>query len=125
MIPTPFRFLEVEEEELAADTAQLDEAKLGVAPKALDPVDVVFSTGKLVFMMMDAMVLVALEDEAVVGFPAVGVNVGVGVGTGFPIGGGGGGQMVRCQRTLVFRNAIVVEQTWNGNSQFCSTFVRR
>jgi len=52
-------------------------------------------------------------------------GVGMGVGTGFPIGGGGGGQVVRCQRTLVFRNAIVVEQTWNGNSQFCSTFVRR
>ena len=51
---------------------------------------------------------------------------GVGVSTGIPLPGmGGGGEVVRCERTFVFRKAVVVEQTWNGNSQFCSTFVRR
>ena len=53
-------------------------------------------------------------------------GVGVGVGTGIPLPGmGGGGEVVRCERAFVFKDAVVVEQTWNGNSQFCSTFVRR
>jgi len=51
---------------------------------------------------------------------------GFGVGTGIPLPGmGGGGEVVRCERTFVFKDALVVEQTWNGNSHFCSTFVRR
>jgi hypothetical protein len=65
-------------------------------------------------------------------FPSIGVSggsrgVGAGVGTGIGIGlpGTGGGDFVRCERTFVFKNAVVVEQTWNGSSQFCSTFVRR
>jgi hypothetical protein len=52
-------------------------------------------------------------------------GVGVGVGTGIGLPGTGGGDFVRCERTFVFKNAVVVEQTWNGSSQFCSTFVRR
>src|SRR6478672_10947920 len=78
MIPTPFRFLEVEEEKLAAHAAQLDEAKLGIAPKALDPVDMVFPTGELIFMMVNAMVLVPAQDQSVVRLPAVGVDGGFG-----------------------------------------------
>ena len=64
-------------------------------------------------------------------YPSIGVfggsrGVGVGVGTGVSVGGGsGGGEVVRCERLFVFRDAVVVEQTWNGNSQYCSTFVRR
>jgi hypothetical protein len=54
-----------------------------------------------------------------------GVGVGVGTGIGLPGFGSGGGEVVRCERTLVFKNAVVVEQTWNGSSQFCSSFVRR
>ena len=62
-------------------------------------------------------------------YPSIGVfggsrGVGVGVGTGIAIGGGGG-ELVRCERTFVFKGAVVVEQTWLGNSRFCSTFVRR
>src|SRR3954468_8144731 len=53
-------------------------------------------------------------------------GVGVGVGTGIPLPGmGGGGELVRCERAFVFKDAVVVEQTWNGNSQYCSTFGRR
>ena len=52
--------------------------------------------------------------------------MGVSTGIGLPgMGMGGSGEVVRCERTFVFKNAVVVEQTWNGNSQFCSTFVRR
>lgn len=62
-------------------------------------------------------------------YPSIGVfggsrGVGVGVGTGIALGGGGG-ELVRCERTFVFKGAVVVEQTWLGNSRFCSVFVRR
>jgi len=68
-----------------------------------------------------------------VAYPSTSVGVfggsrggGVGISTGISLPGmGGGGEVVRCERTFVFKNAIVVEQMWNGNSQFCSTFVRR
>ena len=46
---------------------------------------------------------------------------GVGVGTGF-IFGGGGGEPARCERTLVFRNDRVVDQTWLGDASLCSQF---
>ena len=62
-------------------------------------------------------------------YPSIGVfggsrGVGVGVGTGIAVGGGGG-ELVRCERTFAFDKAVVVEQTWVGNSRFCSTFVGR
>ena len=61
-------------------------------------------------------------------YPSFGVfggsrGVGVGVGTGIALGGGG--ELVRCERTFVFKGAVVVEQNWLGNPRFCSTFVRR
>jgi hypothetical protein len=60
-------------------------------------------------------------------YPSIGLfggsGGGVGVGTGVTFGGGGG-DLVRCDRTLVFRNARVAEQTWQGEPQFCSTFRR-
>ena len=76
VVETPLTFFEVEEEAVLANAAQFEEAKLGVTPKRFDAVDVVFATGELVLVVMDAVVFVALEDEAVVGFPAVGVDVG-------------------------------------------------
>jgi len=78
MIPTPFRFLEVEEKVLGTDAAQFGEAQLGKAPEALDAIDVVFSAGELVLVMVDAVMLVAAQDEAVIGLPAVGINGGLG-----------------------------------------------
>ena len=61
-------------------------------------------------------------------FPSIGIfggsgGVGVGVGMGGAVGGGG--EFVRCERTLVFREAHVVEQTWYGPARYCSTFGRR
>ncbi|MGH8642323.1 MAG: hypothetical protein ACRET6_11460 [Burkholderiales bacterium] len=62
------------------------------------------------------------------GGPATSVGIfggsgggGVGVGTSF-IFGGGGGEPQRCERTLVFRNGRVVDQTWLGDPTFCSQF---
>jgi len=49
-------------------------AALGVAPEALEPVDMVLSVGVL-FLMLDAPVVEAVEREFLVGPPAVGVTV--------------------------------------------------
>ena len=76
MVKTPCAFFEVEEEALLAHAAQFEEAKLGVAPKAFDAVDVIFAAGELILVMMNAVVFVAFEHQASVGFPPVGVDVG-------------------------------------------------
>ncbi len=75
MVEAPLTFLEVEEEAIRTDAAQLEEAELGEAPEAFDAVDVVFTPGKFVAMVMDAVVVVAAEDEAIVGTPAIGEDV--------------------------------------------------
>jgi hypothetical protein len=46
---------------------------------------------------------------------------GVGVSTGILLGGGSV-EPQRCERTLVFRNDRVVDQTWLGDPTFCSQF---
>jgi hypothetical protein len=60
-------------------------------------------------------------------YPSIGIfggSRGIGVGTGVTVGPGGGGELVRCARTLIFRNARVAEQTWQGDPAFCETFRR-
>ena len=47
---------------------------------------------------------------------------GVGVGTSIIFGGGGAVAPQRCERTFVFQSDRVVEQTWTGDSSFCSQF---
>ena len=74
MIPAPLRFFKVKKEELRAHAAQLNEAELGVAPKALDAVDVVFAAGKLVFVVMNAPVFVTAQEQAIVAEPTVGID---------------------------------------------------
>jgi len=59
-------------------------------------------------------------------FPSIGIfggsgGVGVGVGTGVAVGGGA---WARCERTLFFRDGLVVEQMWQGPAAYCSTFRR-
>ena len=48
---------------------------------------------------------------------------GVGVMIGLP-GGMGGTEPQRCERTLIFRGDVVVEQTWLGQPALCSQFRR-
>jgi len=68
------------------------------------------------------------------GFPGSYGSVGVGgssgggrvagIGISMPLpgfGGGGGGEIVRCERTLTFRNGRVAEQLWQGEPRLCST----
>ena len=62
-------------------------------------------------------------------FPSIGVfggsrGVGVGVGTGVAIGQGGGGVMLRCERTMFFYDAQLVDQNWYGHASYCSSFRR-
>jgi hypothetical protein len=57
-------------------------------------------------------------------WPSIGIfggSGGVGVGTGVTVGPGGG-ELQRCERTLFFQNGRVVEQTWQGPAEFCSSF---
>jgi hypothetical protein len=59
-------------------------------------------------------------------WPSIGIfggSGGVGFGTGVTMGPGGG-ELVRCERTLVFRNGRVADQTWNGPEDYCSSFRR-
>jgi len=61
-------------------------------------------------------------------YPSVGifggsgnVGVGVGVGTSVPFGS----ELKRCERTLVFAEGKVAEQTWTGPDEYCDTFKKR
>ena len=89
MIPAPFRFLEMEKEELRTNAPQFDEAKLGVAPEALDPVDgspahrpplfpsassVVLAASELVFVVVNAPVFVTAQEQAIVAEQTVGID---------------------------------------------------
>ncbi len=59
-------------------------------------------------------------------YPSIGVfggSRGVGTGAGMVLGQGGG-ELLRCERTLYFRDGQVVEQSWLGNSRYCGTFRR-
>jgi hypothetical protein len=60
-------------------------------------------------------------------WPSIGIfggGGGVGVGAGATVGPGGAG-LVSCERTLVFSDGRVVDQTWQGDPEYCSTFERK
>ena len=60
-------------------------------------------------------------------WPSLGIfggSGGVGIGTGVTMGPGGG-EHQRCERTLFFQNGRVVDQTWQGPADYCSSFRRR
>ena len=49
---------------------------------------------------------------------------GVGIGTGIMFGSGGGEPVARCERSLIFKDGRVDEQTWQGPAEYCRTFGR-
>ena len=57
--------------------------------------------------------------------PSVGIVVGSG-GSGIfgSIPFGNTGEPVRCDRTMVFRDGAVAEQSWRGPADYCKTFTR-
>jgi len=59
-------------------------------------------------------------------FPSIGIfggSGGIGVGAGAAVGPGGAG-LVRCERTLIFRERRVVDQAWQGDAAYCNGFRR-
>jgi hypothetical protein len=61
-------------------------------------------------------------------FPSLGIFGGsghFGFGTGVTVGAGGGGELVRCERTLIFEKGRVVDQTWQSSGDYCGRFGRR
>ena len=59
-------------------------------------------------------------------WPSIGIfggTDGVGVGAGATVGPGGVG-LVRCERTLIIRQGRVIDQMWQGDPAYCSTFAR-
>ncbi|MEQ1774798.1 MAG: hypothetical protein ABL891_13545 [Burkholderiales bacterium] len=59
--------------------------------------------------------------------PSIGVSAGSGMGVGIGIGVTSGAQRdayVTCERTLIFKDGRVVDQSWFGLADFCSTFKR-
>jgi hypothetical protein len=45
------------------------------------------------------------------------------VGAGATVGPGSVG-LVRCERTLIFRQQRVIDQAWQGDAEYCSGFRR-
>lgn len=59
--------------------------------------------------------------------PSIGVSAGSGMGVGIGIGVGAGPSrevQVTCERTLIFRDDRVIDQSWFGPADFCATFRR-
>jgi len=58
-------------------------------------------------------------------FPTLGVYGGSGIGLGTGVAFGQSGvDYTRCERTLIFSNGRVVEQSWLGQWRYCSAFRR-
>ena len=70
MIETPFGFFAMEGKVNWTEAMKFGVAQFGETPKALDVVDVIFATGELIFVMMNAMMFIAVENEAAIGLPA-------------------------------------------------------
>ena len=75
MVPSPLAFLEMKEELINANTAQLCHAKFGIGPEAFDAIDMILASSEFVFVMVNTMMLESAGHQSIVGFPSVGVNV--------------------------------------------------
>ena len=74
VIKTPFGFLEVGKEGIGADAAQSGQTGFGVAPERLNAIDVASSPGEFIGAVVNPIMLVACENQAVVSAPPVGEN---------------------------------------------------
>ena len=75
MIETPLRFFEVNEEFFLPDSAKFCHAKLRITPKRFDAVNMIFSSRKFIFMVVNAVVLIAICYQSIVSLPTVGIDV--------------------------------------------------
>lgn len=56
--------------------------------------------------------------------PSISIFAGNSGGVGAEVSPQPGGSLYRCERTLLFQDGRVVGQTWRGDGDYCSTFVR-
>ena len=75
MVETPLRFLKVDEEFFLPHPAKFRHAKLRETPEGFDAVDMVFSTGEFILMMVNSMVPIAIGYQSVISFPTIGVDI--------------------------------------------------
>ena len=78
MIPTPLAFEEVAQELGFAQATHLGHTEFGKGPERFNTVHVVFTTSELIFMMMNPMMAVTIEDQAIVRPPAVRLDRAIG-----------------------------------------------
>ena len=64
----------MQDELILLDSVELSEPSFGERPKCLDAVYVALAARELVLAVEDSVMVVAIEDESVVGRPAVGVS---------------------------------------------------
>lgn len=61
-------------------------------------------------------------------WPSIGFSGGSGFGIGLGVGVTAGPShevSASCERTLIFKDGLVTEQTWQGPADFCSAFKRK
>jgi hypothetical protein len=75
MIETPLRFFEVNEKFFFPDSAKFCHAKLRITPKRLDAVNMIFASREFIFMVVNAVVLIAICYQSIVSLPTVGIDV--------------------------------------------------
>ena len=61
----------MQEKLLICQSVELGEPALGKGPKGFDAIHVIFATGKFVLAVKDAVVVVAIEDKAIIGLPSI------------------------------------------------------
>ena len=74
MNPTPLAFEDVTQEVSLMQAMSFDRTEFGKTPERFNTVHVVFPTSELIFMMMNPMMAVTIEDQAIVRSPAVRVD---------------------------------------------------
>ena len=75
MIETPLRFFEVNEEFFLPDSAKFCHAKLRITPKRFDAVNMIFSSREFIFMVVNAVVLIAICYQSIVSLPTIGIDI--------------------------------------------------
>jgi hypothetical protein len=118
-----------------ATTADIDTAKGTWHGATYDQVVAAWGTPVRQTSLSDGAQVYTWMTEAGSGYSGTYGSVGVaggsgggrvaGIGISLPLPGmGGGGELVRCERTLTFRNGRVADQLWQGDPRLCSTLGR-
>jgi hypothetical protein len=74
VIKVPFGFLEVGKEGIGADASQSGQTGFGIAPERFNAIDMAASPGEFIGTMVNPIMFVAFENQAVVSAPPVGEN---------------------------------------------------